>query len=382
MKRRMAFVDLTNFKDWPAGGMLQYELAILPTLVKEFDVDIWGVSVDGKIPSSILLDDTEYPIKIWGNVKTKSKLIPNYWRGLSLIGKRNSFKEYDIIYVHTGSCATALSKVIDRSKTLLVYHQHGLSHLNDHSLMSLIQRPFVNYAQYVSDVVFVVSDKDAVDKYVSSISKKIRGRFVPVGSPIDLSLFHKITKENDEKIKLIYTGRIDSHKDVCTLIDMAGKLNSLYENFSLIIVGDGDEKEKVKLRVKALGLENKIVLTGIQTRKNVLQKLLNADIYVTASIGEGVSISVLEAYASGLPVVCFNVPGLSRQVINNVTGKVVNSRNVSLMAESVIDVKNNLDTYKENVLEEVKKYDSETISCLICETIKDSFQRGYEYYHK
>ena len=35
MKRKMAFVDLTNFKDWPMGGMLEYELAILPYLERK-----------------------------------------------------------------------------------------------------------------------------------------------------------------------------------------------------------------------------------------------------------------------------------------------------------------------------------------------------------
>ena len=44
MKRKMAFVDLTNFKDWPMGGMLEYELAILPYLAEYYDLDIWGYS--------------------------------------------------------------------------------------------------------------------------------------------------------------------------------------------------------------------------------------------------------------------------------------------------------------------------------------------------
>lgn len=42
MKKKLAFVDLTNFKDWPMGGMLQYELSILPYLCDHYDIDIWG----------------------------------------------------------------------------------------------------------------------------------------------------------------------------------------------------------------------------------------------------------------------------------------------------------------------------------------------------
>lgn len=56
MKRKMAFVDLTNFKDWPMGGMLEYELAILPYLAEYYDLDIWGYSLNGVIPMPLVLN--------------------------------------------------------------------------------------------------------------------------------------------------------------------------------------------------------------------------------------------------------------------------------------------------------------------------------------
>lgn len=374
--KRIAFVDLTNFKNWPAGGMLQYELAILPYLVKEYQVDIWGVSVNGVVNSEIYINDISYPIKTFANVKTKSKLIPNYWRGLQLIFKKKEFKQYDIVYVHTGSCAVALSKIIDRTKTLLVYHQHGLSHLHDYALMSLLQRPFVNKAQYISDLVFVVSDSESVDTYYKTISSKVMGKIKSIGSPIDLTLFTKQkTIHKDNIIKLIYTGRIDSHKDVCTLIEMLNYLKLKTTDFQLTIVGDGDEREKVKRLINYYNLESKVIMRGVQPRKNVLKELIDSDIYVTASIGEGVSISVLEAYASGLPVVCFNVPGLSKQVVNKVTGRVIEKGNVELMADAIVDVMHNLNQYHLNALNEAKKYDSEIISKIIITEINKSFSK-------
>ena len=368
--KKMAFVDLTNFLHWPAGGMLQYELAILPYLAKEFDIDIWGVSVDGKVNSSICINGKEYPVKVWGNVKTKSKLIPNYWRGLKLSSMSKQFEEYDIVYSHTASCTVALANAIDRSKTVLVHHQHGLSHLKDRAIMSLIQRPFVNKAQYISDLVFVVSDKKSVDDYYKTISSKVKGKYIAIGSPIDLSLFSaRKEAKNNSTIKLIYTGRIDSHKDVCTLIEMVKSLESIYSDYNLKIVGDGEERKKVEELIKKYGIENKVDLKGIQPREIVLKELLTSDIYVTASIGEGVSISVLEAYASGLPVVCFAVPGLSKQVVDNVTGKVVPARNTLLMAKAIVEIKKNLPKYRLNALKEVEKYSAQKISREIVDTI-------------
>lgn len=113
-------------------------------------------------------------------------------------------------------------------------------------------------------------------------------------------------------------------------------------------------------------------LKGIQPREIVLKELLTSDIYVTASIGEGVSISVLEAYASGLPVVCFDVPGLSKQVVDKVTGKVVPTRNTLLMAKAVVEIKNNLPEYRLNALKEVEKYSAQKISQEIIDTINQT----------
>ena len=64
MKRKMAFVDLTNFKDWPMGGMLEYELAILPYLAEYYDLDIWGYSLNGVIPMPLVLNGKEYPVHV------------------------------------------------------------------------------------------------------------------------------------------------------------------------------------------------------------------------------------------------------------------------------------------------------------------------------
>ena len=43
--KKMAFVDLTNYYDWPVGGMIRYEQQILAVLTEFYEIDLWGVSV-------------------------------------------------------------------------------------------------------------------------------------------------------------------------------------------------------------------------------------------------------------------------------------------------------------------------------------------------
>ena len=99
MKRKMAFVDLTNFKDWPMGGMLEYELAILPYLAEYYDLDIWGYSLNGVIPMPLVLNGKEYPVHVCGNCSTNRRIIPNFWRGLSIFKHKSYFlNRYEEFY--------------------------------------------------------------------------------------------------------------------------------------------------------------------------------------------------------------------------------------------------------------------------------------------
>ncbi|MBS4884443.1 MAG: glycosyltransferase family 4 protein [Amedibacillus dolichus] len=377
MKKKLAFVDLTNFIDWPVGGMLQYELTILKYLNEYFDIDLWGVSVDGKSEKNISLNNTNYHIKIWGNVKTKNKILPNYWRGL-FISKRNKdcFKDYDYIYVHTGSCAVGLNFIINHNYTKLIYHQHGLSHLNDYSIMSLIQRPFVNWAQRISDIIFIVSSKKEVENYVKRSMNGASGKFLHVLSPIELdnNLIMKTRDKipNKKKInKFIYTGRLDSHKDVKTVIKAFSIYHKNHNDATLTIVGEGDKRKELEDIVTNLKLKESITFTGAVPHQEINNYLSSADVYLTASIGEGMSIAVLEAYMNGLPIVCFDVPGLCQQVINGKTGVVINERDPVKMYEGMILAISNYKKLALGCLDEVKKYDAKELSKYIALNIME-----------
>ena len=378
-KKRMAFVDLSNFKNWPAGGMLEYELTLLNYLHDYFEIDLWGMSVDGKSNRQIEVNGVKHPIHIWGNAKTKKKIIPNYWRGLSIKRKKKSFpKDYDFVYVHTGSCAVALSKMIDRSKTKLIYHQHGLSHLHDYALMSLMQRPLVNLAQKVSDIVFVVSDEESVSQYANTMKTKSNARCIPVVSPIILdemvmnNVKQKIERnKNRDTEKFIYTGRLDSHKDVMTVIEAFNIYHRQKNNTELVIVGEGDERINLVNKVDELGIADCVTFTGAVPHDKVKEYLSEAEAYLTASIGEGMSIAVLEAYEYGLPVVCFKVPGLEKQVVDGVSGIIAKDHSAQGMYEAMLVANKKRSVLALGCLKEVRKYNAKDLAEYIAKNIME-----------
>ena len=384
MKKKMAFVDLTNFKDWPMGGMLQYELAILNHLEEKYQLDIWGVSVDGVTNKSIIINGKEYFINIWTDVKTRRKVIPNYYRGFLLRKMIKSFpKNYDVVYAHTGSCITALKGMIDRDKTKLVYHQHGLNHKKDYSLMSLIQRPFLYDAQKSADLIFVVSDPISVQNFSCTMKGKTRAKIIAIGSPINLTKFDYIKAKNKiesrrktKASKFIYTGRLSRFKDVKTLIEVIKLyIDNVSDNAVLVIIGSGPEYNNLFSLAMNLGISENVQLLGSLPHEKVYEYLNDADMFLTASGGEGVSVSVLEAYASGLPVVCFKVPGLEGQIHDGITGKFAEKKSVNSFYKAILELDGIREECSLNCLEEAKKFDAKIVSDKIVNEIEQLFSR-------
>lgn len=370
--KKMAFVDLTNFKDWPMGGMLQYELKILPALCQMYDVDLWGVSVDNKKNNSLEINGKQYPIYTWANAKTDKRLIPNYLKGLQLFNYRKEFKKYDIIYAHTATCLLPFYS-FKKKGIKIVYHQHGLMYLEDKSLKTNIQKPFMKKAQEASDLTFVVSGPKSVQAY----SKKLNshGKLIAVNSPIDFSVENKDLVENkikkEKPSNFIYTGRLTKFKNVASLIPIfRNYLNRIDSNAKLTIVGDGEEKKYIQDLIDKYNLNKSIILTGKLPHSEIKKKLIENDIFLMPSKGEGVSVSVAEANSLGLPVICYDVPGLNEQILSGINGYIA-KENKNDFYEKILKTTIN---WKELVLssfEYSKKFAISKVTNVIIENIEE-----------
>lgn len=379
--KKMAFVDLTNYKDWPMGGMLEYELAILPFLAERFDIDLWGFSVNGITPDPIVINGKEYPIHVFGNSNTGRRLIPNYFRGAYVAKFKKAFADkYDVVYCHSGSCAVGAHFAIS-DNTKLVYQQHGLSFIDDHHLNVVIQKPFYNYAQKYSDLVLVVSDAPSVEKYAQQQRSLSDARYLAIGSPIDLGKFDAqackdriVARGNTDAQKFVYTGRLTKHKNTKTLV-AAFELyvKNGHPNAILNIAGDGEEYEIINRMRVDLGIQKNVNLLGKVPHDDVNKLLAGSDVFMIASEGEGCSISVLEAYASGLPVICGRKRGLEGQVIDNGTGVFVSEMTAKGFYDAMIRLNQDIQRISLNTLDEVKKYDRGIIAYKIADAIENLF---------
>ncbi len=368
MKKKMAFVDLTNFVDWPMGGMIQYELSILPYLCNHYDVDLWGVSVNGKVNKKIVIDNKQYPINVWTNCSTGFRILPNYWKGLNLIKKMKYFDKYDIIYAHTGSC---IIPFLNKKEAKIVYHQHGLMYRNDSSMKTRLEKPFMKLAQKKSDIVFVVSGKKSTEEFYNK--NNFANIFVSVDSPVEFTkdneTSYKAKKEKNYPQNYIYTGRLTRFKNVSYLVDVFKEYLKLNSKAKLTIIGNGEEYKNIQNKISKYNLENSIRLLGKIPHDEIKHYLINNDVFLMPSLGEGVSVSVAEANTYGLPVIAQNVIGLNEQIINNVNGIICEKNNIFSFVNAIKQVNEEWSYLVDSSYRYAAKYNSQHIAQKIIDTI-------------
>ena len=138
--------------------------------------------------------------------------------------------------------------------------------------------------------------------------------------------------------------RLSEEKDHFTLIEAFFKVNKEMENTMLVIAGDGQLKDSLRLKVKSLKLEDKVLFLGFRDDAQELMYIF--DVFTLSSTTEGVSLTLLEAMASEKPVVATNVGGNPEVVTDGVTGFLVPPKEPERMAEAIIRILSDRDMAK------------------------------------
>jgi glycosyltransferase involved in cell wall biosynthesis len=225
---------------------------------------------------------------------------------------RNVICSYHSIYNFSVSKKSFLldSLILLNCKTFLV----SSNHMKQHCLSRFMLNP--KKIQIVNDSV----DIDTIPNYSQEYLSKIK-------NSIGIS---------DDNIVLISIGRLEKMKKFDLLIKALICINKKYPNVSLIIVGEGSQRDSLNNLVKINGLTEKIKFLGYQ--KEIWQFLALANIFILTSEYEGGPLVVLEAMAMGLPIVTTDVGNCRDMVIDKTEecGIVCPVGNVGTISEAVM----------------------------------------------
>jgi len=153
-----------------------------------------------------------------------------------------------------------------------------------------------------------------------SFAKEVRGnhgtplsRFTIIPGAVDVDRFAPRDEEavgqlrDDASPTLLYHGRVDERKGAVDMIDALAKLPDAVR---LIMSGIGPDVEAVEKRIDALGVEDRVEMTGYAPYDTVPDVYHQGDVFVSPTYAEGFSNTILEAMASGVPIVSTKTVGV------------------------------------------------------------------------
>lgn len=164
-------------------------------------------------------------------------------------------------------------------------------------------------------------------------SNKVQKKGVIIANPLKKGLPDRFNGIRSKTIVSI--GRFDKQKNYNMLIEAFAEFSKMHNDYKLILYGKGDLENEIKAKVNELGISAKVEFAGF--RQNVHELVLDSAMFVLTSNYEGLSNSMLEAMAIGLPVICTDCPpgGAKEYIINKENGILVPVGNVQKACEAM-----------------------------------------------
>ena len=141
-------------------------------------------------------------------------------------------------------------------------------------------------------------------------------RSVVIRNAVDVRAAPSRARSGDPPVQVVSVGRLAAPKDFSTLVAAMARLPE--GRAHLRVFGDGPLRSELEAQTRALGIDGAVEFAG--EVPDARPHLEDADVFVLASLSEGMPVSVLEAMAAGLPVVASAVDGLEEVVVDGKTG--------------------------------------------------------------
>lgn len=157
-------------------------------------------------------------------------------------------------------------------------------------------------------------------------SKRIKRKSKIIYNPLNIN--DEVGKAlTEKKHKYIITvGRLVPQKNQKMLIKAFIKFHNNHPEYTLIIYGEGNERAKLEKYIKDNNVEKNVYLPG--QKKDILNEILKAEIFVLSSNYEGMPNALAEAMGVGLPVISTKVSGATELITDGVNGLLVDINDV------------------------------------------------------
>ena len=245
----------------------------------------------------------------------------------------------DIVHAHSHLFLPTFTAIKEAKKLRLpsVLTVGGVSVVRD-TYINFIQQSYLYtvgkwiFRNTARIICLTRSDEYEVMKYGADRSKI---RIIP--NAVDLNMFRP-SKEKSNDPLFVWVGRFVPEKGPNYLVKAIELVVRECKDAKFVLIGDGPMLPLIKNKVKKSGLNDHVSFAGVIDGKSVSRILSSATGFVFPSLKEGMPKAVLEAKASGLPVIASNIPGINELVKNGYDGLLVPPEDHQALGEAIMNV--------------------------------------------
>ncbi len=254
-------------------------------------------------------------------------------------------EEFALVHTHT-PVASALLRIAARwTRTRpVIYTAHGFHFCKGCPALNwLLFYPSERLLARWTDALVTINAEDYARAKRFPVRTRLGAWLIP-GIGVDLSRFEKpdghapsaIRKELGlplDSLLLLCVGELNANKNQRQLVEALAELKADFPQVQLVLAGEGPKADELRALAATLGVSDRVHLLGY--RDDVPRLMQSADLFVFASKREGLPVAVMEAMASGLPIVATKVRGNRDLVVECETGFLVEVGDATTLARRV-----------------------------------------------
>lgn len=307
------------------GGAEKQAALLASVLVKHHSVDLYLLYGDNAIApqNKEVIDNSNVRLHLLnGNIISKTYQL----------SKELKARKIDVIFNYLTSCDVIGALAARMAGVKRVYSGIRNTRLEWHKMIA--DRFIHNYIATGT----IYNCYSGAEYFTSKGFSKSKNIVIPNGF---MEIAQPIVREDKPIKHIVTTGRFVPQKDYLTMIKTLAKLKAMRHDFVMDIIGYGVEEANIREWIREYDVED---ITNIYIKPDNVQDIVrDADIYLSTSLFEGTSNSIMEALNWSMPVVATDVGDNSYMITNGVNGMLHSIGDAEGMAHSIAYLLDNLD---------------------------------------
>ena len=378
---KICFITHTIFN---LGGVQRVVSVLSSSLAKDNDITI--LCLNNKFPINRKIYNLNSDVKVEMNVnlyKQNNIVKRVYYKGLRYINKNNILKVrtdnlfnayyyrynqdklisyindngFDVVIGVEGNCSMLLASIASSIKSKTIGWQHN----SYEAYLKNKNRYYWNQDKIFEEFI------PRLDKYIvlNEYDKKMYKKEMNINCDVMENPVSFISEEKSDLTKknFLAAGRFTRQKGFDLLIESFNEFSKIDDNWTLTIVGEGEDENSIKELVKEYNLEKRISIQPFSN--NIREYFLNSSALLLSSRWEGMPMIALEALVMGVPIIAYDITAIQPIIDDREEGIIVQKFDTKMYAKAMKQVSESYElrcSMSEKAIKKSKKFNIKYIT--------------------